>query len=223
MAAASKEALILFTRLPLPGQTKTRLMPWLTPEECAALHRAMLRDISATLRRVSGDIFIFYTPDGDLAELRQICGNAVYLPQEGVGLGERMNWATREILGRGYASCLLLGSDIPSVTEEILGTASALLSKHDAVLAPAEDGGYWLVGLRRPCSLIFAHRYYGSAGAFEAARAGCARANLRLAIGPKLRDVDEIDDLRHYAAHPGTEMPYSQSLINALTAKLPSA
>ncbi|MDR2180506.1 MAG: TIGR04282 family arsenosugar biosynthesis glycosyltransferase [Synergistaceae bacterium] len=213
-----KEALILFTRLPIPGQTKTRLMPWLTPEQCAALHRAMLRDICGTLRRTGGDIFIFYTPKGDAAELRQLCGEASYLAQEGADLGERMDRATREILSRGYASCLLLGSDIPSVTEEDLGAARALLSKHDAVLAPTEDGGYWLVGLKGPCSSIFIHPYYGSARAFEAARRGCMQANLSLALGAKLRDIDEIDDLRHYAAHPGTKMPYSQSLINRLTA-----
>ncbi|MDR1509372.1 MAG: TIGR04282 family arsenosugar biosynthesis glycosyltransferase [Synergistaceae bacterium] len=220
-----KEALILFTRLPLPGRTKTRLMPWLTPEQCAALHCAMLRDISETLRRVGGDVFIFYTPDGDFAEagLLRICGDAVYLPQKGADLGERMDQATREVLGRGYASCLLLGSDIPSVTEESLGIVSDMLLTHDAVLAPTEDGGYWMVGLKQPCSLIFTHRYYGSAGAFEAARRGCVQANLRLAVGPKLRDIDEIADIHYYAAHPGMEMPHSQSLINMLAAALSPA
>jgi rSAM/selenodomain-associated transferase 1 len=212
------EALILFTRLPLPGRTKTRLMPWLGPEECAALHRAMLRDTSETLRRTGRDIFVFYTPDGDLTELRRLCGEAVYLPQEGEGenLGERMDRATRKVLGLGYDSCLLLGSDIPAVTQEALETASALLLTHDAVLAPTEDGGYWLVGLKRPCGPIFAHRRYGSAGAFEAAREGCARAGFSLAVGPKLRDIDEIDDLRFYAAHPGTEMPHTRIEVAGL-------
>jgi rSAM/selenodomain-associated transferase 1 len=223
MSDTSKEALILFTRLPLPGQTKTRLMPWLTPEQCAELHCAMLRDISGTLKRMGNDLFIFYTPNGNLEELRRICGDAIYLPQEGTGLGERMDCATQEVLGRGYASCLLLGSDIPSVTEGILRIVSAMLLTNDAVLAPTEDGGYWIVGLKQPCSLIFTHPYYGSEDAFEAARRGCVQANLRLAVGPKLRDIDEIDDLRYYAAHPGIEMPYSQSLIDTLAAKLPSA
>jgi glycosyltransferase A (GT-A) superfamily protein (DUF2064 family) len=183
----------------------------------------MLRDISATLRRTGSDIFIFYTTDGDLSELRQICGDAVYLPQEGADLGERMDRATRRILGLGYVSCLLLGSDIPSVTEEALRISSALLLTRDALLAPTEDGGYWMVGLRQPCSLIFAHQHYGTPQVFEAAHARCAQANLTLAVGPKLRDIDEADDLRHYAAHPGTEMPYSQSVINTLVAKLPAA
>ena len=212
----AKEALVLFTRLPLPGRTKTRLMPWLTPEQCAALHCAMLEDISETLRRFGGDIFVFYTPDGDSTELRQLCGEAVYLPQDGADLGERMDRATREVLARGYASCLLLGSDIPSVTEETLESVSAMLRTHDVVLAPTEDGGYWMVGLKKPCSAIFTHRHYGSANAFSASQEGCAQANLRLAVGPKLRDIDEIEDLRHYATHPGKKMPRSQNLIEKL-------
>jgi glycosyltransferase A (GT-A) superfamily protein (DUF2064 family) len=132
-----------------------------------------------------------------------------------------MDRATREILSRGYASCLLLGSDILSVTEEDLGAVSTLLSKHDAVLDPTEDGGCWLVRLKEPCSPIFIHPHYGSARAFQAARRGCMQANLSLALGPRLRDIDEIDDLRHYAAHPGTAMLRSQSLINELMAKIP--
>ena len=211
---------MLFTRLPLPGETKTRLMPWLTPEQCAALHCVMLMDISATLRRFGGDLFIFYTPDGDEAELRQLCGEAIYLVQDGADLGERMDRATREVLGRGYASCLLLGSDIPSVTEDALESVSALLQTHDVVLAPTEDGGYWLVGLKQPCSLIFAHPCYGTAKAFDAAQKGCEQANLRLAVGPKLWDIDEIGDLRYYMAHPGREMPHTQSLIDRLGATL---
>ena len=176
----------------------------------------MLEDISETLRRFGGDIFVFYTPDGDSTELRQLCGEAVYLPQDGADLGERMDRATREVLARGYASCLLLGSDIPSVTEEALESVSVMLRTHDVVLAPTEDGGYWMVGLKKPCSAIFTHRHYGSANAFSASQEGCAQANLRLAVGPKLRDIDEIEDLRHYAAHPGKKMPRSQNLIEKL-------
>jgi glycosyltransferase A (GT-A) superfamily protein (DUF2064 family) len=183
----------------------------------------MLRDISGTLRRTGGDLFIFYTPEGNTAELRRICGDAVYLPQKGVGLGERMDRATREILGLGYTSCLLMGSDIPSVTEESLSAVSAMLMSHDAVLAPTEDGGYWIVGLKRPCSLVFDHQDYGLGSAFDAARRGCAQANLHLAVGPVLRDIDEIDDIHYYAAHPGLEMPHSQSFINTLEDTLAAA
>ena len=212
----AKEALILFTRLPLPGQTKTRLMPWLSPAQCAELHRAMLTDISETLSRMDKDVFVFYTPEGDLTELRRLCGDKIFLPQRGVGLGERMDRAIREVLARGYASSLLLGSDVPLVTEKDIEAASERLLTNDVVLGPTEDGGYWLIGLKRPCSQIFTRQPYGTADAFTAARTACERAGLSLAVGPLLRDIDLIEDLRHYAKCPGNNMPRTRNLIEEL-------
>jgi rSAM/selenodomain-associated transferase 1 len=210
------EALILFTRLPLPGQTKTRLMHWLTPEQCAKLHRAMLQDISETLQKTGRDIFVFYTPDGDLTELRRLCGKAVYLPQRGAGLGERMDQAIREVLASGYGSCLLLGSDIPETTAKDIDTAGALLREHDVVLSPTEDGGYWMIGLKQPCSAIFTRQPYGTENAFLSALKTCEQARLHVAIGPRLRDIDQIEDLRHYGAYPRKEMAHTQALIEEL-------
>jgi rSAM/selenodomain-associated transferase 1 len=211
-----REALILFTRLPLPGRTKTRLMPWLTPEQCAALHRVMLADIVVTLKHTGKDVFVFYTPEGDLTELRGICGDVLFALQQGIDLGERMDRAIRDVLGRGYVSCLLLGSDVPAVTGKDLETASELLLTHDVVLAPTEDGGYWLVGLKRPCSQIFTHQPYGTADAFTAVLAACKQAGRTFAVAPTLRDVDLIEDLRYYAKHPGRNMPHTQKWIEAL-------
>ena len=57
-----RKAIILFTRAPIPGRTKTRMMPWLSPGECAGLHRAMLTDIAAECRRTEADLFVYYTP-----------------------------------------------------------------------------------------------------------------------------------------------------------------
>jgi rSAM/selenodomain-associated transferase 1 len=212
----SREALILFTRLPLPGRTKTRLMPWLTPEQCAALLRVMLTDIVVTLKHTGKDVFVFYTPEGDLTELHEICGDVVFALQQGADLGERMDRAIRDVLERGYVSCLLLGSDVPAVTEKDLETASELLLAHDVVLAPTEDGGYWLVGLKRPCSRIFTHQPYGTADAFTAALAACKQAGLTFAVAPTLRDIDLIEDLRYYAKYPGENMPHTQKWIEAL-------
>jgi rSAM/selenodomain-associated transferase 1 len=219
----SEDALILFTRLPLPGQTKTRLMPWLSPEQCAALHRAMLADMSDALRRTGGadqNLFVYYTPEGDLSELRELCGDARYKLQRGEDLGERMDRAMRETFTLGYASCLLMGSDVPEATEDAVETAAALLRTHDAVLAPTEDGGYWLVGLKAPCGAIFAHRSYGAENALMATLKGCERAGLSVALGPRLRDIDRIEDLRDYAEHPGKTKPRCRVLIAELLRNL---
>ena len=67
-----RRAIICFTRAPIPGQTKTRLMPRLTGEQCAGLHRAFLRDLSRTFAQVDADLYIAYTPEGGEAALREL-------------------------------------------------------------------------------------------------------------------------------------------------------
>ena len=86
-----KDALILFTRVPIPGQTKTRLMPFLTGEECARLHACFVKDIYEKAKQVDADIFVFFTPKDEKKLLQQILDNeTVCLPQFGDDLGERM-------------------------------------------------------------------------------------------------------------------------------------
>ena len=72
-----KQALILFTRIPVPGKTKTRLMPYFSPKQCAKLHTCFLKDISEQCRKVKADCFVCYAPeDGDVKELQDILGKA---------------------------------------------------------------------------------------------------------------------------------------------------
>ena len=79
-----KDALILFTRVPIPGQTKTRLMPFLTGEECARLHACFVKDIYEKAKQVDADIFVFFTPKDEKKLLQQVLDNeTVCLPQFG--------------------------------------------------------------------------------------------------------------------------------------------
>ncbi|MDR1740650.1 MAG: TIGR04282 family arsenosugar biosynthesis glycosyltransferase [Synergistaceae bacterium] len=216
-AAGSKlPNLMLFTRLPVPGRTKTRLMPSFPPEWCAALHRAMLADITAAIRRLLADggllnacLHVFFTPDGDeaaLSDLRRACGPAVYVAQEGASLCERMRNAMNKSFGLGFAPCLLMGSDVPSVTEGDILAAYSLLEHSDAVLAPTYDGGYWLVGLNEPRDEIFEE-----SGGFEAALALCKRAMIRVGVGPRLRDIDTPEDVHQMVL--GAGMPNTRRIV----------
>ena len=84
-----KQALILFTRIPVPGKTKTRLMPYFSPKQCAKLHTCFLKDISEQCRKVKADCFVCYAPEnGDVKELQDILGKQNrYFPQTGESLG----------------------------------------------------------------------------------------------------------------------------------------
>ena len=96
-----RRAIILFTRVPVPGKTKTRMMPYLTEKQCAALHTCFLRDIEAQCRKCEADVFVSYAPEeGGEEKLKHILGEqAGYFPQEGEGLGERMYHALAKAFG----------------------------------------------------------------------------------------------------------------------------
>ena len=204
-----RRALICFTRPPAPGRTKTRLMPLLSGEECAALHTAFLRDIAAVCGRVDADLYVAYAPEGDWGILRELFPAALDLfPQDGEGLGERMHRALSRVLALGYEACVLIGSDLPELTEGHLAAAFAALEEADASLGPTEDGGYYLVGLKKPCRALFAGQAYGHECVYENALAAIRGAGLRFRPAPPCRDVDVPEDLCRL---PGTVRPDSHT------------
>lgn len=198
-----KQALILFTRLPEAGRVKTRMMPRLSGEECAELQWAMLEDISSSLSGAEGDLFVFYAPPESpraLKRLRELLGSAEYQQQLGEGLGERMHHAFTHVFKQGYDACLLMGSDIPFVSRWDITAAWQELYGRDVVLGPSEDGGYWLVGLRRPFEPLFVLRSYGHGGVLAEAMAVCEACGLAVGLAATKRDADTWDDL-YYLRH----------------------
>ena len=106
-----KRAIIIFTRVPEPGQTKTRMMPALSAKGCARLHTCFLEDIKRECGKVEGQLFVCFTPDEGRERLYPVFGRGEhYISQRGSGLGERMYQAIREVLGRGYEACILMGT-----------------------------------------------------------------------------------------------------------------
>lgn len=191
-----KNAIICFTRIPIPGQTKTRLMPLLGGDRCAALHTAFLQDISAVCSAVETDLFVAHTPDGDPAPLQTIFPRAVLFPQQGGDLGARMDHALTHVLRRGYDACVLIGADLPLLSAEHLRSAFIALETADMTLGPTSDGGYYLIGLRRPCAAVFQNQQYSTASVFENTLAAAKASGLSCATAPLCDDVDTPEDLR---------------------------
>lgn len=193
-----KKAWICMTRIPEAGRTKTRLMPLLSGEECAALHTAFLRDLAELSKAVDADFFVTYTPEGKGAgQLREIFPAARELfPQEGEELGARMHNAILRVLRMGYDACVLTGSDLPDMTVEHLESGFAALGTADVALGPTADGGYYLVGLKQPCPAIFEKQTYGISTVFEATCAAAEKAGCTVAKALPCNDVDLPDELR---------------------------
>lgn len=192
-----KKAIICFTRVPIPGKTKTRLMPLLSGENCAALHIAFLRDIARECADADAELFIAHTPENDsspLANIFPFCRQI--FPQVGEDLGTRMDNAISHVLSLGFDACVLIGADLPLLTARHLRDAFSALETADMTLGPTSDGGYYLIGLRRPCSAVFHGQQYSTASVFENTMTAATAAGLTCITAPLCDDVDTPEDLK---------------------------
>lgn len=164
------DALVVMTRAPQPGRTKTRMMPRLTPDQCACLHRALLSDLADVCRVLAPDVdvFVAYASPGEERAIRvAFDAPAVYFAQRGDSLGERLREAARTVLGRGYARCAIVGCDAPALDSSDVRQAFGALDGADVVLGPAEDGGYYLVAVSSVPAAVFDLAAYGHGAVLE--------------------------------------------------------
>ena len=194
-----KNAVICFTRVPKPGQTKTRLLPILKPEQCVDLHWAFLKDMARIYSQVDAHLFIAYVPDPDWESLKSVFPAADYLPQKGSDLGEKMYRAIRKVLNLGYESVVLTGADLPMMTADHISSGFSALKNHDIVLGPTSDGGYYLIGMKEARREVFQVEGYGENSVYENTVAAVADAGLTLGTARECDDVDTPNDLRKLA------------------------
>ncbi len=189
--------LLLFAKPPLAGRVKTRLAARLGAIQAAAVHRLLLDHALATACAAPWAAELWCAPPVAHPYF-QTCHRRLGLPlrrQRGLDLGRRMDHALRETLRR-YRPVLLMGSDCPMLETRHLCQALAVLEGgRDAVLIPAEDGGYVLLGLRRPAPRLFSDMPWGEAGVLALTRRRLRQSGLTWGELPPLFDVDRPDDL----------------------------
>lgn len=194
-----KRAVICFTRVPKPGVTKTRLLPVLTPEQCVGLHWAFLRDLAEVYRQMDAHLFVAYTPDPDWENLKTVFPQAGFYPQKGNDLGERMYRVIRKVLELGYESVVLTGADLPLMTAAHLESGFAVLEEKDIAIGPTSDGGYYLIGMKKPCREVFRIEGYGGSSVFENTVSAAEDAGRTVGVARTCDDVDTPEDLRNLA------------------------
>lgn len=190
-----KKAIICFTRVPRPGLTKTRLLPVLTPEQCARLHWAFLRDLAAVYQQTDAHLFVAYVADPEWEQLKSVFPHAGFLLQKGNDLGEKMYRAIRTVLDLGYGSVILTGSDLPMLSAAHLESGFEALEETDIAIGPTSDGGYYLIGMKKPCRDVFRVEGYGGSTVFENTVAAAKNAGLSVGIAALCDDVDTPQDL----------------------------
>ena len=201
--AGHSTALVIFAKAPIPGQVKTRLCPPLTPDEAATLHGSFVLDTlertkAAVIRlKLPFDRYLACTPSSTLVffkimEERQA---VTLIDQEGEDLGTRMHGACETLFKRGYHRILIIGTDVPSLPLDYYKQALLLLEKHDLVLGPSLDGGYYLIGLNKPTPILFENIPWSTDRVLALTREKADSVGMSTALLPEWRDIDRIEDL----------------------------
>ncbi len=198
--------LMIVAKRPAPGQTKTRLTPPLTSLQAANLYEAFLRD-SLELIRQMPDVkpVIAYLPEGGQTYFQELAPDFDLLLQRGKDLGSRLDNALQHYLGGGYSAAVIMDSDSPTLPVQHLSAAfKALEDGADMVLGPCDDGGYYLIGLRRPAPRLLREVPMSTPTVTAETLALADQEGLRVTLLPQWYDVDDAaalqrlaDELRH--------------------------
>jgi glycosyltransferase A (GT-A) superfamily protein (DUF2064 family) len=193
---------LVAAKAPVPGRVKTRLGAEIGADRAAALAAAALLDTVAVCTAVFGPGRCHLALDGDLddavagREIREALAGWSVRAQHGDGLGPRLARAHADLASvRPAGPVVQIGMDTPQVSGALLAGVVALLGGHDAVLAPAVDGGWWALALRRPADAApLAGVALSTDRAGADTRAALTAAGLDVGTGPEARDVDTVAD-----------------------------
>lgn len=210
---SGRDAIAVMTRLPQAGRVKTRLQPELSGREAAELHAALASDLVDELGADDRwHLAVYLTPADRLAEARDWLGpDADLRPQNGVDLGARMNRALGELLAEGHRRAVVVGTDTPRLDPARIASALDALENKDLVLGPSEDGGYFLLGLKRPAAGLFDGMPWGSDRVLDETVRRAAALDLSWTCLPPLADIDTWSDLQAYRLTLTNDEPATRS------------
>lgn len=198
--AHATDHLIIFSRYPAPGTTKTRLIPALGAAGAAALQRQLteqtvcrLAALAATCKQTTLEVC---HEGGSRNQMKQWLGpHLIYTPQGNGDLGLRMHKAFDRAFKAGSRRVIIVGSDCPELSAGIVEMGLGLLGEHDLVLGPAADGGYYLIGLRRSRQWLFDDIEWGGTAVLADTMMRAKKKGLTVALLEELNDLDRPDDL----------------------------
>ena len=184
--------LVLFTRYPRPGQAKTRLIPALGAIGAAELHRRLTETTLATLLTTGLAVELWVT-GAPVAAFEAWLGKTIPIQlQDGEDLGARMNRALQP------TPAIVVGSDIPSLAAAHIAQAAALLADGKVALGPAEDGGYYLIGLPNPAPFLFEAMIWSTSAVLAQTRRRLEAHAVPYGLLPTLPDLDRPEDLARF-------------------------
>lgn len=187
-------ALIIFVKNPLPGLVKTRLAKTIGEKEAAAVYAQLLLHTHNATIKCNADKYVFY---GDFINNEDLWSNGGYQKflQKGIDLGERMLNAFDLLFSRGYNKVIVIGSDCLEIETCHLDHAFVFLNDCDVVIGPAQDGGYYLLGIKKMHTQFFLNKSWSTSKLLHQTLNDISMLHLTYHLLPVLSDIDEEKDL----------------------------
>jgi rSAM/selenodomain-associated transferase 1 len=197
----SANALLIMAKRPTPGRTKTRLVPPLTLDQAAALYENLLRDtLNLALQVPDVQPVVAFTPAGARAYFASLAPDFDTVQQKGADLGARLDNALTHHLDLGYQRVVMINSDGPTIPLAYLVDAfQRLIGGADVVLGPADDGGYYLIGLKQPAPRLLREVRMSTPYVTTDTLGLAFEEGLRVALLPNWYDVDNATSLARLA------------------------
>ena len=214
---ANNKAIIIFSRLPIGNETKTRLSPVLKEFQRKELHIAMWKDIFSEISNLKdfSDIFLYWTGNGNINDYSHLIPDC-FIPkrQFGHNLGVKMLNAFKDIFSINYSKAVIIGSDIPSVKDFNILNAFNALEYSDVVLGPSLDGGYWLIGMSDFFPDVFNIASWGFSNVLQNTVRLLKDLNLNYSFCDSLQDIDTKDDIDSFLLNPSNT--YTFKFLNSI-------
>jgi len=190
----------IFLKYPEPGKVKTRLAKDAGNEKAAEIYQQVAEMIMKNTLRGDQNYrrIVLYDPPERLSDFEQWLGKEQFIPQQGRDVGEKMERAIRELLALGAEKAVLTGADIPDLNSDIITQAFAALDDADIVIGPANDGGYYLIGMKAPHPDIFQEIPWSTPRVYKETISVLGQLHLRYRCVETLSDLDTTADYSRF-------------------------
>ena len=189
-------AVIIFVKNPELGKVKTRLSATIGNEKALEIYKELLAHTLMSVKEIMADVFIYFSDSID-ENIFEFENNFFKKMQKGDNLGERMSNAFKEVFDLWYDNVIIIGTDCPGLDLNLLENAFLQLDNVDVVIGPAEDGGYYLLGMKKHYAKLFENINWSSSSVLQTTLDNCNKNKLTHTLLSILSDVDEEKDLVH--------------------------
>jgi hypothetical protein len=198
----SNQSLIIFAKLPRPGEVKTRLGSTLGMERAVGIYREFAEHaftLADDLGRRGVSTYLFYAPGASKTEVKGwVCRDFVFHEQQGDSLGERMHQAFAKTFQDGADASVIIGTDVPELRVERIRSAYDALVSHDLVIGPSTDGGYYLLGMNGPLKKVFENVEWSTDSVFRATMNTVRAHGYSCHVLPDEKDIDTEEDYKAF-------------------------